>query len=599
MWNSDDFSPDNFYYVLLDDSYVSDKSNLKLYNDEMGLLKKNILGIYGSDLSYHYVYENLPIIAIKTEREISLLEISSDVNVLNIKEDSFFNKTDMDSYNLIKLPDVALAGYNSVGINIAVIDDGMVAYNNPVFGNCSSFSSSNCRLEIVDCLNTSSCTIINRSLGGKHGTNVSAIAAGIAKDSKIYNIIGLKSSGVTSFSYVLKGIDWVISNRNSKKIEVLNMSLGGDYAYTGDYCDSTNPTFYASLNILKNNDIAAVVAAGNNANKSSLLLPACMSNVISVGAVYSKDIIGTSSFSKCYDLNAKKDQVTCFSNSSKNLDILAPGAFIEGAGISMAGTSQASPHVAGAYAVLKSKFPDKSRQEIENMLIDGGDYIRDINLIYKPRLNILNSIAVGNGSFRKKDYLPPKANILINSYVNTTKPTFAISYEDESRIDKMCFQTSPDINLCKNKWQVFKESNQIYISSAQGTKNIYLWLIDEFGNKNDQPFTKTFIYDSISPRMNNITVKFNKTDNSALLLWDDAIDSNLVSYRIYYSESSVFNFNNKCNNDYFLHNGEITADKNSYKINNLILGRKYSFMVCSIDPSGNKTVKNISNLLFK
>src|SRR5207247_921533 len=65
----------------------------------------------------------------------------------------------------------------------------------------------------------------------------------------------------------------------------------------------------------------------------------------------------------------KAGSVACFSNTAPFLSLLAPGAFIDAGGYTMAGTSQATPHVAGALAVLRAAFPkDDAEQSVARVL---------------------------------------------------------------------------------------------------------------------------------------------------------------------------------------------------------------------------------------
>ena len=97
--------------------------------------------------------------------------------------------------------------------------------------------------------------------------------------------------------------------------------------------------------------------------------PACLSQVMSVGAVYDANI-GT----ECRPTAA--DVIACFSDSDPTLDLLAPGANISttrrggGATGGSRGTSFASPHAAGAAAVLIGIEPGLTANAIE-MLLEG------------------------------------------------------------------------------------------------------------------------------------------------------------------------------------------------------------------------------------
>jgi hypothetical protein len=69
--------------------------------------------------------------------------------------------------------------------------------------------------------------------------------------------------------------------------------------------------------------------------------------------------------------------VTCFSNSSSFLTMLAPGAMIDAAGISMGGTSQATPHVSGAVAIAKGQNNLLSVDEVISRLTSTGVPVLD------------------------------------------------------------------------------------------------------------------------------------------------------------------------------------------------------------------------------
>src|SRR5690606_14369005 len=127
---------------------------------------------------------------------------------------------------------------------------------------------------------------------------------------------------------------------------------------------------------------ATVIASGNNGYKSSLSAPACISSAISVGAT---------------DDN---DNVASFSNVAPMLDLLAPGVSIyaaipNGTGTKQ-GTSMATPHVTGAWAVLKQAVPGASVDEALAAFQAGAVPVNDSRsggtMTNMARINVNNAI---------------------------------------------------------------------------------------------------------------------------------------------------------------------------------------------------------------
>jgi hypothetical protein len=107
-----------------------------------------------------------------------------------------------------------------------------------------------------------------------------------------------------------------------------------------------------------------------------------------VGAVYAANYGGIS-YSNCVDPTTAADRVTCFSNSASFLSLLAPGALITAGGYTMAGTSQATPHVSGAIAVLRAAFPgDTANQALARLRTTGTPLTDPRNGVTTPRINL-------------------------------------------------------------------------------------------------------------------------------------------------------------------------------------------------------------------
>jgi subtilisin family serine protease len=142
------------------------------------------------------------------------------------------------------------------------------------------------------------------------------------------------------------------------------MSLGA--GYYDSYCDSDSDQLAtkAAIDTLRSVNIATVIASGNDGYSDGISAPACISSAVSVGSTTDADVVSS------------------FSNVASFLSLLAPGSSITssvpGVGYeTWSGTSMAAPHVAGAWAVLKSKMPSASVSEILTSLQTSGVTVDD------------------------------------------------------------------------------------------------------------------------------------------------------------------------------------------------------------------------------
>ena len=253
-----------------------------------------------------------------------------------------------------------------------------------------------------------------------HGTNVTGIitsngtvaAKGVAPSAKIVAVRVLDSqSRFAATAQVVSGLNWIIQNRPD--VRVINMSLATSMLFAGT-CDNAyawTMAFAEAINTLKSNGVNVFAASANNGSTTQLAAPACVASAVSVGAVYDSNVGGVS-FSVCTDATTAADKVTCFSNSNATLDLLAPGAPItstgRGGGTSTYyGTSQATPHAAGAAAVLLGAQGALTPDQVEARLKTTGVSILDTrNALWFPRVDLLAAIqggAASVGVFRPSD----------------------------------------------------------------------------------------------------------------------------------------------------------------------------------------------------
>ena len=129
---------------------------------------------------------------------------------------------------------------------------------------------------------------------------------------------------------------------------------------------------------------------------------------MSVGAIYPSNRTGSkeagterafSSWSCNVVQPIKVDEVACFSNTSPGLSLLAPGFPTETSGLNgsynlfFGGTSAATPHVAGAFAVLRSKAPSATVSQILEALRATGKPVRDFRTgLTTPRIDVAKAL---------------------------------------------------------------------------------------------------------------------------------------------------------------------------------------------------------------
>ncbi len=191
-----------------------------------------------------------------------------------------------------------------------------------------------------------------------HGTHVAGTIAaidngegvvGVAPGARLWAVKVCTSSGSCPSSAIIAGVDYVAQNYES--IEVANMSLGGS---------GFNQAEYDAIQGAVDVGIAFAVAAGNEDDDASNYSPGGFDNVLSVSALVDYDgEPGGLSSPGCF--NDQDDTLAYFSNWGPAVDVAAPGGCIystfpleEGGYGTISGTSMASPHVAGALALLAS-----------------------------------------------------------------------------------------------------------------------------------------------------------------------------------------------------------------------------------------------------
>jgi subtilisin family serine protease len=183
-----------------------------------------------------------------------------------------------------------------------------------------------------------------------HGTHVAGTVGGakygVAKGVQLVAVRVLNCSGSGTTAQVVAGIDWVTAN--AIKPAVANMSLGG----------GVDTTIDSAVTRSINSGVTYAIAAGNSNSNACNASPARVASAITVGATDSSD------------------NRASFSSYGSCVDIFAPGVSITSAWYSsttatntISGTSMATPHVAGAAALVLAGTPTATPAQVASTLV--------------------------------------------------------------------------------------------------------------------------------------------------------------------------------------------------------------------------------------
>ncbi|MFF0010365.1 S8 family serine peptidase [Streptomyces sp. NPDC005374] len=269
----------------------------------------------------------------------------------------------------IGAPTAWAAGYDGKGVKIAVLDTGVDATHPDL------------KSQVIESKNFSTAADATDKFG--HGTHVASIAAGtgaksggkykgVAPGARILNGKVLDDTGSGDDSGILAGMEWAAA----QGADVVNLSLGGQDTPAIDPLEAEVNKLSAEKGIL------FAIAAGNS-GPESVGSPGSADSALTVGAVDDKDLLA--------DFSSTGPRT---GDGAIKPDVTAPGVDITAAAakgslidqevgekppgyLTISGTSMATPHVAGAAAILKQEHPDWGYAELKGALTGstkGGKY---------------------------------------------------------------------------------------------------------------------------------------------------------------------------------------------------------------------------------
>jgi subtilisin family serine protease len=385
--------------------------------------------LQGMDYVVNREYASVPFVALSVSTD-AIVALQSSSRVLGIEEDvpvgfdpgeiptdTASSKPDpptlQNTVNIVGASTAWSWGYTGQGWYVAILDTGIRKTHQFFTGKAvveACFASG--YLTSGDCPNgqrtqsgAGAASHHPSSYAGYgHGTHVSGIAvgnygglAGVAKGADIIAVqvfskfpasysscaISVRQACVLAYtSDQVAGLDYVYSIRGTYRIAAVNMSLGGGGPYSAA-CD--NQSQKSAIDNLRSAGIATAIATGNDGWCSGIASPGCISTAVAVGA------------------STDGDARTSFSNWNPVLQkVFAPGQQVyssvpttDSSYESWDGTSMATPHVTGAWALLKHAVPNASVTEALNALRTTGPGITttcDARTTAIPRIQVDRAI---------------------------------------------------------------------------------------------------------------------------------------------------------------------------------------------------------------
>ena len=276
-----------------------------------------------------------------------------------IKDSTAWKKTEENyGYNI-----------NGTGIKIAILDTG-IDKTHPDLNDLDDNPATNDPKVILE-KDFTGCGHVYDDYG--HGTHCASIAAGTGEASN-YTYVGvapgawllngkvLDANGNGQWSWIIAGIKWAVQNGAN----VVSLSLGG--------FGSPDDPVSQMVDWAVGQGVVVVVAAGNNGalGVGSVLSPGLARKALTVGATCKNgSLAGFSSYGPTNDYRLKPEVLAVGVNVvAARANGTKKGTIINNYYTMMSGTSMATPHIAGAVALIKQVHPSWTPEQVKAVLVE-------------------------------------------------------------------------------------------------------------------------------------------------------------------------------------------------------------------------------------
>ncbi|MCX5010998.1 S8 family serine peptidase [Streptomyces sp. NBC_00555] len=251
------------------------------------------------------------------------------------------------------------AGYDGKGTKVAVLDTGTDLEHPDLKGRVAD--SKNFTDSDTDTDRQGHGTHTISTVGGS-GAESGGAKKGVAPGAELLSGKVLNDGGYGLDSWIIAGMEWAVAS----KADVVSMSLG-DPSQTA--CD--DPLAAAAERLSQQGPLFVIAAGNSGPGNNTVSSPGCAASVLTVGAVDRDDT--TAVFSSRGPAGLQH---------TLKPEIAAPGVGISAAAAGgrgvyayqgMSGTSMATPHVAGAAAIVKQRHPDWTSQQVKAALVGSAN----------------------------------------------------------------------------------------------------------------------------------------------------------------------------------------------------------------------------------